>query len=513
MSTNEHIENWNELTSSFESSTIKHYSFDFWNTIAYSNPIFKQKRAEYFRSALNQNYTLQEINNAFEKIGRAFNILLETGAITTAPGVLYQQILNELKYYHFIDINRLLEDIESIFLQHPPIISEEFTNYYNSISSIGNTFSITSNTAFISGEIIRKYLRQKDLIDNFQFCLFSDEVGYGKPSSQIFGQLFLKAKSYHTNLLSDQIIHIGDNKVTDYMGAKKFGFEAFHITTQYSYTLPRYSVHSIKDMDILPFSSEEYSRFKFGDFSIAEKYGIELFEYFKTFHLRKFDEIPSSIIVYSSPYSTIPTSSYYMTQVFVKSLENFIQSKYNQNIKLKFGKIKRCQTYTEDYGAMTAIQRYDLIKNDTYIFADVPDTKSLCVFIDDVSITGSHQFVIENMMTKNKHTNKSIFLYYAKLDNSKIPASFENVINFAYVNSIDKLLNIIISENFKITTRTIKFILSMSDLDLDYLIKTLVSKNQSDLLINIHKVAIENGYNDIDLYKNNLNILNFQIVS
>ena len=39
--------NWSDLNILIEQRTIKHYSFDFWNTIAYSNPQFKKERAIY----------------------------------------------------------------------------------------------------------------------------------------------------------------------------------------------------------------------------------------------------------------------------------------------------------------------------------------------------------------------------------------------------------------------------------------------------------------------------------
>ena len=48
---------------------------------------------------------------------------------------------------------------------------------------------------------------------------------------------------------------------------------------------------------------------------------------------------------------------------------------------MKLGKINRSQSYTEDYGAMNAIERFDLIKNDTYSFFDEPEENSLCILI------------------------------------------------------------------------------------------------------------------------------------
>ena len=174
---------------------------------------------------------------------------------------------------------------------------------------------------------------------------------------------------------------------------------------------------------------------------------------------------------------------------------------------MKLGKINRTQSYTEDYRAMNAMQRFDLIKNDTYSFFDEPEINSLCVFIDDISITGTHQRVIENMMKNCNYTNKSIFLYFAKLDNPQIEASFENDLNFAFVNSIEKLIEVIVSDSFKITTRTTKFILSLKDVDFNLLIKSVLKYEKYELIPYFYTNALLNNYETIGIYQNNLRTL------
>ena len=178
---------------------------------------------------------------------------------------------------------------------------------------------------------------------------------------------------------------------------------------------------------------------------------------------------------------------------------------------MKLGKINRSQSYTEDYGAMNAIERFDLIKNDTYSFFDEPEENSLCIFIDDISITGTHQRVIENMMKNSNYTNKSVFLYFAKLDNPQIEASFENNLNFAFVNSIEKLLEIIVSDTFKITTRTTKFILSLKDVDFNFLIESVLKYEKYEIISYFYTNAVKNNYETIEIYQNNLSILRLAI--
>ena len=107
------------------------------------------------------------------------------------------------------DLNTLLKGVETIFLRYPPSIDQEFLDYFDSISKEDIKFSITSNTAFISGSIIQKFLKNINLLDKFNFCLFSDEVGYGKPNRKIYECLYSKSKDYHSSISKIEIIHIG----------------------------------------------------------------------------------------------------------------------------------------------------------------------------------------------------------------------------------------------------------------------------------------------------------------
>jgi hypothetical protein len=205
-------------------------------------------------------------------------------------------------------------------------------------------------------------------------------------------------------------MHIGDNLIADYSGANKAGLSAFHLISNKPLIHTRNAMHTIRDVEMIPFSREDYSKFKFGSYTLAKKFGVDLFEYFKTSHLNKLVSNFKKIIVYSSPYMQIPTSSYYLTDTFYNAFRNYLASKKIETVKLEFGKIERCQTYTEDYGALTAEERYNLIKNDTYKLITAPSKDDLCIFIDDISITGTHQRVVEHLIDSNGIETNCFFL-------------------------------------------------------------------------------------------------------
>jgi FMN phosphatase YigB (HAD superfamily) len=496
--------NWADLNILIKQRTIKHYSFDFWNTIAFSNPQFKKERAIYLSEFFHLVNKEEEINSAFSLIGEEYNFHMESQLGVISPENLYLKLVKKLKCNKEFDIKKIVEDIELLFLNYPPIIYTGFLNFLELIDSGNKTISITSNTAFISGSVIEKFLESIGLLNKFKFCLFSDRENYGKPHKSIFEKVYLKKKEFEPGINLNEIIHIGDNLNTDYNGAKNIGFQVFHLSPNNSYTYPRYALNSINDISKVPFSPQDYSRFKFGDYLVTETFAKELFDFFKTQLLDDVLKGTQSIIIYSSPYAHIPTSSYYLTSKFYKLFANYLNSIKGSLIKVKLGKINRTQSYTEDYGAMNAMQRFNLIKNDTYSFFDEPEINSLCVFIDDISITGTHQRVIENMMKNCNYTNKSIFLYFAKLDNPQIEASFENDLNFAFVNSIEKLIEVIVSDSFKITTRTTKFILSLKDVDFNLLIKSVL---KYELISYFYTNALLNNYETIGIYQNNLSTL------
>jgi FMN phosphatase YigB (HAD superfamily) len=505
-------ENWEVVSLFVINENVKHYSFDFWNTIAFSNTMFKKERAVYISNILNNAVSLISIDAAFHKIGQEYNLLQESGKRVISPADLLEKVLYELQPFasHF-NFEVLIRDIDKLFIDFPPLIDEHFKDVLASIFASGKTCSITSNTAFISGKTIKQYLKNLGLLKKISFCLFSDEVGYAKPSKEIYESLHLSAKTFHSNLKASEIIHFGDNKVADYNGASFFGFRSFLFYINNNLLNPRYSLYTINDVANIPFSDIEYSKFKFGDSSIAKKYGNELFQYFKNTHLPELIANHTNFFVYSSPYAQIPTASFYLAKYFFDAFSEYLKENELRSINLEFCKIRRRQTYTNDYGAMTAEQRYNLIKNDTYELVNIPAKNDVSIFIDDISITGTHQKIIEKLLKENSTETKSIFLYYAKLNNPEVCPSFENRLNYAFTIDLDSLMEIMFSNTYKITTRATKYILSLQKENIEHFIRQVHLHEKYSLLNNLVSMSYANEYNKIELYKLNLKKLKLSI--
>ena len=262
----------------------------------------------------------------------------------------------------------------------------------------------------------------------------------------------------------------------------------------------RFAPHYIDQPDNLSFSAQEYSGFKYGDYGVANKFGTELASYF----IKKI--IPqlktNNLVVFSSPYSYIPTASYHLVDCFLEKLKLDAPQ-----LIINEGKINRNQTYTDDYGSMSAEDRFELIKNDTYSFSEVPDPNATLIFIDDISITGTHQMVVENLMNENSVNNEALFLYYAVLNNNAIPANFENVLNYARIQSVKDLIILFNEVNFSLTTRTTKFILGSTRSEFLLFLNHLAENDCKSLINKIYKGSLMNKYSEIEEYKSNFILL------
>lgn len=496
---------WLELSNYLSADNFKHISFDFWNTLAFSNPKFKKERTEYIYNLLNYKYNKELINKAFSIVGGDYNSSLDNGGKCLTVNELYLKVFEYIGVHQNFDLEIIKSAIFELFLKYPPSISENFIKFLGLVDHEKITLSITSNTAFIPGFIIEKFLNQIGIRDNFSFCLFSDHVQVAKPNKKIFDIVLdlLNNKIQATN----DVIHIGDNYKADYLGAKHSGLSAFYIDGNPPLINLRHALHVIKDINSVPFSPLEYSKFKFGDSHIAKNFGVELFNYFEKYHLSELITKHFNFLIYSSPYFQIPTSSYYLTQSFYAAFSDYLDKNQIKEVNLRFCKIRRCHTYTEDYGALNAEERFNLIKNDTYEFVNIPSKDDICIFIDDISITGTHQRVVEKLLDDCSIKTNSLFLYFAKLSNPEVCPSFENELNYSFVSNVTRLANIILSDSYKITTRTAKYILSLQKKDLEYLIGEIKWHKKHSILKELVNMSDANEYNKTKLYKQNLKIL------
>ncbi len=262
----------------------------------------------------------------------------------------------------------------------------------------------------------------------------------------------------------------------------------------------RYSGYLIKNENEPGFCPEKYSKFKHGSNNIAREFGYELADRFINECFSK-EYAGEQIVILPSAYSYIPTASFFMKKHFMDKLNLYL---YENNYPIvEETKIHRSVTYREDYGEMSAEQRYKLISGDKFhVDKDYLKNKVL-LHLDDIKITGTHEHIIVNMLNEHNITNDCYMLCYAELTNKEIAPSFENYLNNYFVKSLNDVDTIIREDDFVFNTRVVKLILNKPASEFD----SFIQKREPGFIRDLYHNAINNEYFKFASYSRNLNEL------
>lgn len=210
--------------------SYEHFSFDLWLTIIKSNPNFKGKRDALFRDFFSIGKDIDEVRKTVRHYDILFNRISEkTGNHLEREEtflIMLDALGKDTEKISLEDLNQFFHQVDDLFLNNIPVILwENIEEILAEIKKKNKTASILSNTAFINGESLRKVLEHHGLANYFSFMIFSDEVKASKPNLKIFDMMFNKINELR-KVEKEKILHIGDNIIADYEGAKRFGVKA-----------------------------------------------------------------------------------------------------------------------------------------------------------------------------------------------------------------------------------------------------------------------------------------------
>lgn len=210
-----------------ENPSIRHLSFDFWCTLGFSNPIFKQKRSELLAKRYNKSVAF--IDKAFSDLGNRYNNSQENTVAFKEPKELFNEVIMEVS-----DASdpkgdsSLYDEILFLFKDNQPIVNSGLREVIDYSVKNGIKISILSNTAFIPGSSIKDLLVSEFGEDTFSFFLFSDEVRLAKPSFEVFSLCHKEINRIHqSDVIKEKIVHIGDNYDNDYIASLNYGFKSY----------------------------------------------------------------------------------------------------------------------------------------------------------------------------------------------------------------------------------------------------------------------------------------------
>ncbi|MFL9835454.1 HAD family hydrolase [Chryseobacterium terrae] len=209
--------------------THDHFSFDLWLTLIKSHPEFKTKRVELFSSFFDVKKPIEEVAKTVKYYDDLCNNINEVIGGNVDTFEIYLLILNalnvDIKQLSQTNLNEFYQKSEDLFLEYKPVvIFNELHNFFDEIKNHGKTISILSNTGFIKGKTMRKFLLNENLDQYIDFHIYSDEIKCSKPNPLVFQEVKNLVKNKDLEL--EKILHIGDNPIADYKGAKDFGFSA-----------------------------------------------------------------------------------------------------------------------------------------------------------------------------------------------------------------------------------------------------------------------------------------------
>lgn len=193
-------------------------SFDFWNTLYADGDESQRKiqRMAYFRELANRYRQLTDLETeaAFLAASNFFLDEWKTRFRTPTATERIEYMARQLGIqFRQQDVMQLAEVFGNMVFQIPP---QEISDVKRMIGTLSRQYrlGIISDTGYISGKYIRRFLIRENMHHHFRSMIFSDEQAHSKPHEYVF----IKTAAA-LNVPIDRLVHIGDLERTDVSGA------------------------------------------------------------------------------------------------------------------------------------------------------------------------------------------------------------------------------------------------------------------------------------------------------
>jgi len=236
-------------------------------------------------------------------------------------------------------------------------------------------------------------------------------------------------------------------------------------------------------LDGAPFGTADYSRFKYGDVSVAKRYGAQLAESLVR-HFGSIDD-DGQLVISASAYKSLPTAAQAVADATADALAR-------SGLDVQRGRVYR-ETLTEgDYGDMSLEERQHWMNKNGLWVKDADFVGRHVVIVDDVRISGSHERSITAMFDKIPHRSLAL-VHVLKLNPELALADprIEHRMNHHAVRTLDDLLTLTkLETGHHLNARFVKFVLSQPASD----VRRFARRLSPELLDALHEGAISDGY-------------------
>ena len=258
----------------------------------------------------------------------------------------------------------------------------------------------------------------------------------------------------------------------------------------------------------MPFDTQSYSRFKYGDGNIARLYAFGLAEVLAQTRPELIYG-NEQVVITSSAFKYVPTASHAIATAFQDAISYL---RYTQGLPASDNiKIHRAHVEEGDYGTRSLGEREEIMRrNGIRIDGDYIKGKHLLI-IDDVIITGSHERKVEQIIDSLGLLSVQ-FLYALQMDaeEAKADPTIEDRLNHSAVRTLENLAQIIETRNFLINARVCKFVLSQKE---PAELSLFLQSANNEFLYSLYVSAIGDGYVYMEGYQANTKLIEKEMMA
>lgn len=261
----------------------------------------------------------------------------------------------------------------------------------------------------------------------------------------------------------------------------------------------------VVDRGGLPFSPEEYSRFKHGDALAQRKYGFMLADRFIETHRELLLSHPESVAIAPFAYMHVETAAGNTMRYFHERLGNFLRAHGKRCIE-RFHVYRYATDHSRDHNyAKMGLEDRKRILGHSLLSVDGKRLKDKTVImIDDVFITGNSESSVHRVL-RDIGAKKVIFWYIAKVDLESAGSNpgIESALNQWEIKNLRDLAKIMVPGRYNFNLRNCKFVLEHPEAD----VRELIGGLDDELLHELYATALANSYYTEDKYRGNIDLI------